>query len=122
MLFNRKKNNRTIVACSIFLVSISALADDGLTPGPGIFTGKAGEYSLLRLFNPSSSDANHEEGIQNDQEIKVLGYTSNVNQAQIDDYEIYQEWRVLQAAKPELYNDFQLYLDYKTFLKTQNKN
>ena len=109
------------VISSILFISLPSNADDGLTPGPGIFSGESGEYSLLKLFPPNSNKDNIDKQLneENLTEIQVSELQPVSNQADAIDFKTYQEWSRLRDADPELYNDFKLYLEYKKFSESQ---
>ena len=55
-----------VVICTAFLPTQTVLADDGLTPGPGIFTGEKGVISLTGLVRGSAGNTR-----QNSQRVMV---------------------------------------------------
>jgi hypothetical protein len=130
MSFIQKQVASLIIVGSVLFFSASALADDGLTPGPGLFSGESGEFSLTAMLDLKSAKPREdlqqpEDNIINTRSSKFATQRSVKNsktEVQVADFKSYQEWRELRDADPELYTDFKMYLDYKAFLKLQKKN
>ena len=121
MLLTIKNSTCLLFVCSFLFTTLSSYADDGLSPGPGIFSGQSGEYSLLKLFPPNSNKDNIDlhQNEENLTEVQISEVLPTSDQANAVDFKTYQEWSRLRDANPELYNDFKLYLEYKEFLKSQ---
>jgi hypothetical protein len=119
-----------IIVSSVLLISTSALADDGLTPGPGLFSGESGEFSLTAMLDlkpaKSREDLHQVEG--NTTNTKIPKFASqrsskdSKTEVQVADFQTYQKWRELRDVDPELYSDFEMYLDYKAFLESTKNN
>lgn len=128
MSFIQKQSALMIIVGSILFVSASALADDGLTPGPGLFSGESGEFSLTAMLDlkpakPREDLQQLENSIIKTKSSKFANGRSVKNrktEVQVADFKTYQEWRQLHDSDPELYTDFKMYLDYKAFLELKN--
>ena len=122
------KNLLLVLLLSVVILSHSntAFADDGLTPGPGLFSGPTGEISLSKLWqekarqnfdlnedgkNDDSPLSEFEIGSKNTQSASSRVMQSG--QVEDEDYRLYKEWIELNQRNPGLYNDFNEWLEYK---------
>ena len=125
-----KKLKSFMIVSLVLLTSAAAYADDGLTPGPGLFSGESGEFSITGILSKQTAKPSEDlEQVEvNDIEAENLGAArkslvkKGKAEEKVTDFEIYKEWRALRNAAPEVYTDFELYLEYKTLTGSYKKN
>lgn len=87
----------TILCTSLFAFSFSALADNELDDGPGIFSGEKGVFTLIKTDkNPSN---------KNKMTSKKLSQT--------DEFELFKTWKEQKDKNSESYQEFLLWVEYK---------
>ncbi len=102
-----------IMAISALSLNINAFADDGLTPGPGLFSGESGEFNLGKILH------NDKQVSSSDRQVlkQVVASTDTNSTVRESNYSAYKEWRELHEQNPNLYDSFDVWLEYKTYLK-----
>ncbi len=114
----------TLTVISTFSYNTNSLADDNLTPGPGLFSGDSGEFSLSQLISskPTTTDHTTKHESQMLETVATSSYerdrkTNNGDEK--TDFEAYKEWHKLHQQNPELYDNFEVWLEYQSYLKTR---
>ena len=132
-----KKTNvlKSVVVMLLGAYSVSIVADDGLTPGPGIFSGEKGQFSLSKALNKSSKEVKEQpsEEVLKSIESKVpsdsVGRQSAVSlsdnaaakkaaKTELSEFQLYKEWRKFKADGSGDYNEFQQWLQYRSLLNS----
>lgn len=135
-----KKTDRVkklVFAALLSTYSVGVVADDGLTPGPGVFSGEKGRFSLLKALNkdqeqPSESPSKEVELTKpepsiasseaNSEAKNTVSATSNVAnktaaKTELSEFQLYKEWRKFKADGSGDYHEFQQWLEYRALLK-----
>jgi len=100
-----------IFTLSLMLVCSKTYANDELSDGPGVFTGKKGEFSLSQLTaskkieSPKSSISGEEKP----QEKDVSGVEN--------EFELFKLWSHSKTEFTADYQEFLLWLKYQQYLK-----
>jgi len=114
----------SIIVISALSFTINAFAGDGLTPGPGLFSGKSGEFSLTHLI---SKQATGEERTANHQSQMLETVATSHSERdrkhhrsdQKSEFSAYKQWHKLHQQNPDLYDNFELWLEYQSYIKTR---
>jgi hypothetical protein len=114
----------TFTVISALSHNSNCLADDNLTPGPGLFSGNSGEFSLTRLIGNKS--AKNDQTANDENQMLETVATSNYRRDrkthksdEKTDFEAYKEWHKLHQQNPDLYDNFEVWLEYQSYLKTK---
>lgn len=103
--------------------STNSSADDGLTPGPGLFSGESGEFNLNKLVDGKTKTKTNSKVRQGDtptlEGTTASGVTKDAVGTEADNFSAYKEWRKLNESNPEVYDNFDVWLEYQTYLKRQ---
>lgn len=86
---------------ALLFINTSTFASDELDTGPGIFSGKTGEFSL---FKSSTSD-----------NIEVNSTQSNT--ANKDEFALFKVWKQERDKNTVEYQEFLLWVEYQKYLK-----
>lgn len=137
----------SLLTCGLFY-GVNTKADDGLTPGPGLFSGARGEFSLGTILSSRSRNNRHEkhsaarldelaliygsleagEPSDSDKPLQTETTIAGQQSKQADplvsavdtdskpDFSAYKEWRALHQKDPSLYESFEVWLEYQSYV------
>lgn len=116
-----KRYLKCIIPCCGLLLASVCHADDGLTPGPGVFSGERGEFSLGQVFR-------QKQGITAGEAMRLEAVATAVSAPAQDvatyneetHFLLYKEWRRLREQNPDLYESFELWLEYQAYLRSKS--
>jgi len=104
-MINITKCIKRVVVSSCIFFAVSGYASDGLTPGPGIFSGESGEFNLTKIYNNVVNANRVAASVQSEAETSYVGATSEGVSA--SGYSAFKVWKELNAQNPDLYDNFE---------------
>jgi len=102
---------KTLICVGITLLSLNfnVFADNELDEGPGLFSGKKGEFTILKTENYKKSDKV--------KEVTEKAKSNNSDMSQKDEFQLYKKWIADKNKNTEAYQEFLLWLEFKKMSK-----
>ena len=100
---------KNIICVVITLLSFSVFADNELDDGPGLFSGKKGEYTLLKTGKYGAEEENKQKAKE---ETKDTNLTKH-DMSQKKEFMLFKNWKQHKEHNTETYQEFLLWIEYK---------
>ena len=103
----------SLTACSLFgpIGPVPETVESDVPTGPGIFTGKTGEFSVSDFFDPEKKNKNRSR------DITVTGSDVDIPAIDLDSFEEFERFKAWRRAQEVGSIEYQEWLDYQDFLR-----
>jgi predicted small lipoprotein YifL len=103
----------SLTACSLLgpIGPVPETVESDVPTGPGLFTGKTGEFSVSDFFDPEKKNKNRSR------DITVTGSDVDIPAIDLDSFEEFERFKAWRRAQEVGSIEFQEWLDYQDFLR-----
>ena len=103
----------SLTACSLLgpIGPVPETVESDVPTGPGLFTGKTGEFSVSDFFDPEKKNKNRSR------DITVTGSDVDIPAIDLDSFEEFERFKAWRRAQEVGSIEYQDWLDYQDFLR-----
>jgi predicted small lipoprotein YifL len=103
----------SLTACSLLgpIGPVPEPVESDVPAGPGLFTGKTGEFSVSDFFDPEKKNKNRSR------DITVTGSDVDIPAIDLDSFEEFERFKAWRRAQEVGSIEYQDWLDYQDFLR-----
>lgn len=101
--------NIICVGITLLSLSFSVFADNELDDGPGLFSGKKGEFTLLKTENYKDKEETNKKANKETQDVKLTKH----DMSQKKEFMLFKNWKQHKEHNTETYQEFLLWIEYK---------